>query len=105
MEGLVAAAGQAGTVSTEVCADEGEALYEIDRGRRARFVCRGRLSLGRDGLRCGDRRFPLRDIADLAMTGQRTLVFSAGGKSWELKNPRPRSAAKYQRAFDLLKRP
>jgi 1-acyl-sn-glycerol-3-phosphate acyltransferase len=97
MERIVAAAGEG-----SVCSDEGESLFAVEAGSGARVLGQGRLSLGRDGLRCGEFRFPLRDILELAITGQRTLVFMAGGKRYELKNKRPRSAAKYQRVFELL---
>ncbi|MDR2101301.1 MAG: 1-acyl-sn-glycerol-3-phosphate acyltransferase [Treponema sp.] len=85
-----------------VCCDEGEKLFEVSPGLGIRFLEQGRLSLGRDGLRCGTVCFPLEDIPELAVTGQRTLVFTAREKRYELKNDRPRSAAKYQRVFELL---
>jgi 1-acyl-sn-glycerol-3-phosphate acyltransferase len=87
-----------------VCSDEGERISEVTIGLRARLLEQGRLSLGRGGLRCGTIHFPLGDIRDLAITGQRTLVFSAGGRRYELTNKMPRSAAKYQRVFELLAR-
>jgi 1-acyl-sn-glycerol-3-phosphate acyltransferase len=97
MERIVAAAGEG-----SVCFDEGESLFAVEAGSGVRVLGQGRLSLGRDGLRCGEFRFPLRDILELAITGQRTLVFVSGGKRYELKNKKPRSAAKYQRVFELL---
>jgi 1-acyl-sn-glycerol-3-phosphate acyltransferase len=97
MEGIAAAAGDG-----PVCFDDGERLFEVSAGSGVRFLEQGRLSLGREGLRCGRARFLLGDIPGLAVTGQRTLIFTAGGKRYELKNDRPRSAAKYQRVFELL---
>jgi 1-acyl-sn-glycerol-3-phosphate acyltransferase len=96
MEGIVAEG------EGPVCWDEGEKLFEVRAGLGIRFLEQGRLSLGREGLRCGKVRFPLGDIPKLAVTGQRTLVFTIGEKRYELKNDRPRSAAKYQRVFELL---
>jgi 1-acyl-sn-glycerol-3-phosphate acyltransferase len=97
MERIVASAG-----TGPVCSDEGEDLFVVEAGLKARVLEQGRLSLGREGLRCGKLRFPLEDIPEIAITGQRTLVFTAGGKRYELKNKKPRSAAKYQRIFELL---
>jgi hypothetical protein len=85
-----------------ICSDERESLFAMEAGSRARVLGQGRLSIGRDGLRCGDFRFPLKDILELAITGQRTLAFAAGGKRYELKNKKNRNAAKYQRVFELL---
>jgi 1-acyl-sn-glycerol-3-phosphate acyltransferase len=97
MEGLVAAAGDG-----IVCSDEDQLLYEIGPGSIACLAERGRLSLGKQGLCCGSRCFPLPDIAEIAITGQRTLTFSAGKKQYELQSETPRSAAKYQRIFEIL---
>jgi hypothetical protein len=86
-----------------VCSDEGESVFEVAIGSGTRLLERGRLSLGWEGLSCGKIHFPLADILDLAITGQRTLALSAGGRRYEFKNERPRSAAKYQRVFELLR--
>jgi 1-acyl-sn-glycerol-3-phosphate acyltransferase len=96
MEGIARAGAPA------VCSDEGESIFEVETGSGARLLEQGRLSLGREGLRCGEIHFSLDAILDLAITGQRTLTFSAGGRRYELKNEGPRSAAKYQRVFELL---
>jgi hypothetical protein len=97
MEEIAAAAGEG-----PVCSDEDQILFEVEAGSGARIVKRGRLSLGRGGLRCGEFHFPLGDILELAITGQRTLAFAARGKRYELKSEKPRSAAKYQRVFEVL---
>jgi 1-acyl-sn-glycerol-3-phosphate acyltransferase/ribosomal protein S27AE len=97
MERIVAEAG-----TGPVCSDEGESLFVVEAGSAARVLGQGRLSLGTEGLRCGELLFPLGDIPEIAITGQRTLAFTAGGKRYELKNKKPRSAAKYQRVFELL---
>jgi 1-acyl-sn-glycerol-3-phosphate acyltransferase len=99
VERIVEAAG-----TEPVCVDEGESLFEVKAGSGLRFLERGRLSLGREGLQCGEIRFPLGDIPELAVTGQRTLVFTARGGRYELRNDKPRSAAKYRRVFELLVR-
>ncbi|MDR2404040.1 MAG: 1-acyl-sn-glycerol-3-phosphate acyltransferase [Spirochaetaceae bacterium] len=97
MEQIVAFAG-----TGPICSDDGECLFAVEAGSKAHVFEQGRLSLGREGLRCGERLFPLEDIPEIAITGQRTLAFTAGGKRYELKNKKPRSAAKYQRVFELL---
>jgi hypothetical protein len=85
-----------------LCSDQGEELYEIDRGKSAKLVCRGTLSIGKKGIAVDERQFPLESISGLDITGQKTITFSAEGKHWELRNPAPRSAAKYRRMFQLL---
>ncbi|GHU56030.1 hypothetical protein FACS189442_4230 [Spirochaetia bacterium] len=97
MEPLVAAAGDG-----ILCSDEDQQLYEID-NTSAVLADRGKLTLGKQGLCCGSICFPLHDIAEIAITGQRTLTFSAGGKQYELQSETPRSAAKYRRVFELMK--
>jgi 1-acyl-sn-glycerol-3-phosphate acyltransferase len=90
------------TAPEPVCSDEGERIFEVTIGSQTRFLDKGKLSLGREGLRCGKLLFPLADILDLAITDQRTLVFSTRGKRYELTNEKPRSAVKYQRIFEVL---
>jgi 1-acyl-sn-glycerol-3-phosphate acyltransferase len=85
-----------------VCSDEGERIGEVTIGQMTCFLEEGTLSLGREGLRCGKTSVPLKDILDLSITDQRTLAFTAGGRRYELTNKKPRSAAKYQRVFELL---
>ena len=85
-----------------VCSDEGERMVEVTIGLKTCFLEQGTLSLGREGLRCGKIHVPLGDMLDLAITDQRTLTFTAGGRRYELTNRKPRSAAKYQRVFELL---
>ncbi|MDR3146573.1 MAG: 1-acyl-sn-glycerol-3-phosphate acyltransferase [Treponema sp.] len=97
MERIVASAGIG-----PVCSDDGERLFAVEAGSEARVLGQGRLSLDREGLRCGEFLFPLEEIREIAITGQRTLAFTAGRKRYELKNEKPRSAAKYQRVFELL---
>jgi 1-acyl-sn-glycerol-3-phosphate acyltransferase len=84
--------------------DEDEIIYEIDVHSASRRLGKGTLSLDGEGLRCGAFFFPLETIPALAIYGQRTMSFSARGKRYELRNRKPRSAAKYQRVFDLLKK-
>jgi 1-acyl-sn-glycerol-3-phosphate acyltransferase len=84
--------------------DENQALYEVQPGKGSALLEKGRLSLGREGLACGSRRFDLKKISELAIHGQRTLIFSAAGKQYELRSKTPRSAAKYQHIFNLLTR-
>jgi 1-acyl-sn-glycerol-3-phosphate acyltransferase len=97
LETLAASPGE-----TPDCSDEGERLFLVDPHTGKRELSRGRLSLGKEGLRCGAVFFPLAALNGLAITGQRTMSFLAGGKLYELTNRRPRSAAKYQRLFEIL---
>ncbi|MDR1930092.1 MAG: hypothetical protein LBQ44_05610, partial [Treponema sp.] len=97
MEGIALSAGDG-----PVCSDEDQELYEIRSASRAELAARGRLTLGTGGLCCGPVRFSLRDIGELAITGQRTITFAAGKKQYELKSRFPRSAAKYKRVFEVL---
>jgi len=97
MTEIVAAAGDG-----PICTDDDEVLYQINPGTHSIVADQGRLTLGKDGLRCGQTRFALSEITDLAIVSSATLGFSVGCAQYELKNRKPRSAAKYQRTFELL---
>lgn len=91
--------------SGAICTDLGEELHRLEPGVGTTQEDTGPLSLYADRLVCAGRSFPLRQIADLAIIGRQTMVFSTlDGESWELRNPLPRSALKYKHAFDILTR-
>jgi hypothetical protein len=97
MAEIVAAAGDG-----PICTDDDEALYQINVGSHSTIAAQGILTLGKSGLCCGQTNFTLNEIADLAIVSSATLGFSVGNAQYELKNKKPRSAAKYQRVFELL---
>lgn len=65
------------------CAGE---LYTVQAHARE-AAADGPVAMGPDGLRCGDFAVPLESVTDLAMHGQKTIVFTACGKYYELILP------------------
>jgi hypothetical protein len=87
-----------------VCRHEDQQLYVIPPRGRAQPAGRGELALFHDRLACAGFTFPLKDLEDLAITGQMTLTFTACAKRYEVKSPYPRSAVLYRHAFLFLTR-
>ena len=92
-------------------ADDGAELRELEEGHRIRVLGRGRLSLSRNGLEAGGVLLPLDHMQDPSLChfgGRETMMFTAGGKTYELLFPRPKaiqppSIRKYQiLLLDLL---
>ena len=48
------------------------------------FAAKGSVTMTPELLRCGDMEFPMADIADLSMHGQRAIVFTVKGQYYEL---------------------
>ena len=63
----------------------------------------GRAEISREKLRCGDEAFALGEIADLAMHGQRSVVFTVKGKYYELKGEKGTNMLKFLLFFDGCK--
>ena len=70
-------------------------LTTVD-GTEEVLVASGKLSLNKEILRCADTEIAVSDMTDLAMHGQRTLVFSAKKKYYELKVAEGSNAWKFQ---------
>lgn len=95
----------------QVCADvEQNAMYSAPhallttlRSHKEESVDEGKLSLSREGLRCGGTFFPMDEIFDLAMHGQHHLVFTAGSTYYELTVTEPSNALKFFLFYNACK--
>lgn len=67
-------------------------------------VSSGKLSLNREVLRCGETEIAVADMTDLAMHGQRTLVFSAKKKYYELRVEEGSNALKFQLYYQMYQK-
>ncbi|HHU49290.1 MAG: lysophospholipid acyltransferase family protein [Caldicoprobacterales bacterium] len=89
-----------------ITSDEKQSLWKIQRAKKARLLGRGRLQLFKDRLafqsaRGSNYSFPLSQISDISIHGQRTLIFTTTSQEYyELKSQVPRSALKY---YELCK--
>ncbi len=73
--------------------DEGAELRELGEGHRITVLGRGKLTLDRKGLSAGDVTLPLDHMQDPSLChfgGRETMMFAAGGKTYELLFPRPK---------------
>jgi hypothetical protein len=87
-----------------ICHDDGQQLFAVVPGVAGTLVATGEMTLYRDRLVCAGQTFALGDIGDFAIIGQRTLIFATlSGAVYEIKSAAPRSAAKYQRAYEILR--
>jgi 1-acyl-sn-glycerol-3-phosphate acyltransferase len=85
-------------------ADEKQTLLHIHPDHRAEAVACGTLSIGRDGLICGDYRLPIRELQGLEIYGRNTIVFSDGkGERYQVASQTERSALKYFEAYAILR--
>lgn len=69
-------------------------LITVDKHTEA-FVTSGPLSMSRDAVTVGELRFSMEEIVDLAMHGQRALVFTAGKTYYELLPSEESNALKF----------
>jgi len=89
-----------------ITSDEKQSLWKIQRAKRSRLLAEGRLQLFRDRLAFHSHNgkifsFPLSQISDISIHGQRTLIFTTINQEYyELKSSIPRSALKY---YELCK--
>jgi len=86
--------------------DDHQSLWKIIRAKKSSLLGRGRLQLFKDRLAFQSNdglnySFPLSQISDISIHGQRTLIFTTVNKEYfELKSLVPRSALKY---YELCK--
>lgn len=66
-------------------------------------VTEGPVSLSSEGLRCGDHIFPLDTIQDLAMRGQRAILFTANKTYYELIPDTGTNAYKFHLYYNALR--
>lgn len=75
--------------------DDGMKLVEIEEGHRQRELGRGKLRQLRDRLSCAGHDFELTEISDMAMVQTGVLLFSYGGKYYEIRTKKARCLRKY----------
>ena len=95
----VAADVEAGTAYTAAFAS----LSVIDKHQET-YLTEGPLSLSRDGLTCGDFSLPFESISDLAMFGQKNLVFTANKTYYQLTPAEGANCLKFLLYYEACKR-
>lgn len=91
-----------------ITSDENQSLWKTQKAKNNKLLANGRLQLFADKLsfQSADGRafnFPLSIISDIAIHGQRTLIFTTVNKEfYELKSRVPRSALKYYELYKAL---
>lgn len=81
---------------------ENATLIQVEKQQEI-LLAQGSAAISREKLTCGDQSFALSEIADLAMHGQRSLVFTVKGKYYELKAERGNNMLKFLLFFDSCK--
>ena len=91
-----------------ITSDENQSLWRTQKAKNNVLLANGRLQLFSDKLafQAADGQafnFPLPQISDIAIHGQRTLIFTTINKEfYELKSRAPRSAIKYYEIYKAL---
>lgn len=91
-----------------ITADENQTLWKLQKSKKNYFIGRGGLLLFRNKLSFKiingkEFSFPFSQISDVAIHGQRTLIFSTIHKDYyEVKSKMPRSALKYYELYKAL---
>ena len=67
------------------------------------LLAQAEAAINRQTLSCGDQEFALSDIADLAMHGQRALVFTADKQYYELLPAKGSNSFKFFLYYDQVK--
>lgn len=88
-----------------VFADAQVRLLQLESGHRASELTVSKLRMYRDRLECGAYVFPIAEIADMAIHGRSTLIFStSGGSHYELKPDGIMNARKYLHLYKIYKK-
>ena len=86
-----------------ICTDEGQQLFIVDPAVGKTPVGEGSMLIDRNAFHCAGNAFPLDQIEQIEIVGQRKLLFSVkGGAMYEVQSAAPRSALKYREAFWIL---
>jgi hypothetical protein len=84
--------------------DEGVELIAVGASHKDSILTVDRLSISKSALCVGSFRFPLEDISSMALMGVYKMMFSVGGKSYELRAAKtPYCGRKYFTFFELNK--
>lgn len=98
LEEIIKGAGDA-----PICMDEGQRLFLVDPAVGKSPVGEGPMQIDRNAFQCAGNTFPLDQITQIEVVGQRKLQFSVkGGAMYEVQSATPRSALKYREAFRML---
>ena len=79
-----------------------EGVLSTIRDHKEEFVAKGELSFSKDGLRCGDFEVKVSEISEMAMHGQRAIVFTAGKQYYELIPSKEANALKFHLYYELI---
>ena len=82
-------------VSRRVVYSAKDGILSTVKDHKEELVTNGEMSISPKGLRCGDMCFELSHISEMAMHGQRALVFTADKKYYELIPSREANALKF----------
>ncbi len=78
-----------------------EAVLLTIKDHKESFVAKGKLSFSKEGLSCGEFEIAFEDISELAMHGQRAIVFTANKQYYELIPKEGNNAYKFFLYYEL----
>lgn len=78
-------------------------LTEVETNHQERILTTGRMTLENGALVLGEYRFELSEITDLALVQRTMIVFSFGGKYYEMECDRPCCMRKYLAIWKSIK--
>ena len=95
-------------VSLPILEDDGQELYEYERGKKNRLRDRGILRLYTDRLEFegieSKHIFLANKLSYIDIHGKSTILFTYENKNYEIKTEKIRSSLKYEDAFRIIKR-
>jgi len=86
----------------EIFSDEKQTLSRVNADHTTEKIADGTLTLSREGFTLGGAVFPIEAVAAMDIHGRETVVFSSGGKNYEIGSPYSRSGRKYVDAYRIL---
>ncbi len=84
-------------------ADDGVKLWENDDAHRRKKLCTGTMSMSREGLSIGNRKFALADIANMELVRRNLLVFSTQNGHYQAKGSDRQNSRKYMLLYRIWK--
>jgi len=82
-------------VQNKISYSANEGTLSTVKDHKEEFVTKGELTVSADWLTCGDFKVALTDISEMAMHGQRAIVFTAGKQYYELIPSKEANALKF----------
>jgi len=87
-----------------ICEDDEQQLFEVKPTIEKTLLGTGKLRIDREALHCAGFTFPLKQITQVEVVGQMTLLFAVkGNTTYEVRSATPRSALKYREIFHNLR--